>query len=260
MSDHYIVEHDGTFYVHATIPYGSAGEVTADHGDGSGVPAVPTQRKDWWNVGTVVPVALVVPMKPTTRATGYRLPEGIHLDQFPDYMTADEMKARREGLDEDDEVACGPLQMYVVEREEVSVPDTVIDLTDHVVLEVASREPLLAEMPKGSVWRADLPHAIREWPQYTHLFPGYLSGFSKWAAAELGKMANVKDAYGHNGLSVFFYIGDHWERKGQVDRVPGKDLADAIANWHKRYEEVLRACGATNVVCPTCNGKGFVHD
>lgn len=262
---------DGVYYgLHAFAGYYGVERVVT--GDGKPLEQV---RPGWFRAPEAAGVVEVAnPPKRNYEGHGYKLIPGAH--KVPG-LTLHE-RITEEAYEE---LPDALLELYARISVEVPQPPDVIVADKWVWLE---GEPA-PDDPRVDLWRPNLPAWLKYGLEYSHVFPGTLVGF-RTAMKEVVEAIVDGDVYHQkNGFKVFasytYFPPRHHEAKpyprsrhkvrresknlkkifvGCPETINGENLADALANWDRRRDELedhVRSVAKVHV-CSACNGQGYL--
>lgn len=284
----YALKHpDGRWLYHLPTPdafgtpgFGSRATVTGVYADGQPMEKL---HGNWWATDHEA-TRLTATAQPSPKTTGYRLTDpSAESVRYPANLTVEEWKERADREGE----TLWTLYTNVLEDQ-----PALEHVYDGPVMVLEGREP---PGPDERQWIAQLPHALTERPEYTHLFPGRIPGLRKHLHNVIKGMPGIRhcfDGYdGFTGLHVVVevdfdkpqtrWVADISRRTSKplktgrhvretVTRplnlpVPADVHADtyeaALAAWNEQVEfwlGVVREAGVK--ACSACRGTGHVQD
>ncbi|NEA22641.1 hypothetical protein [Actinomadura bangladeshensis] len=283
MNDRFVLHDDGVWMYHlgADIPTVYGGGLPVPEADGQ--PMIGLQAPGWWatdHEAATITVRRSVP--PAT--TGYRLrDDSAASTKFPAALTPDEW----ENHDADRDLLWD-LYTTVTEPQ----PDVVIAI-DGPWLRLDGTPP---PDDDSRTWVPRLPDALRNRPEYHHLFPGHMPGFRDHIKRLAERHRHVEhvftDYQGRRGLTVILKVpfdqpvteyrparnnngSVSRSRKGRTvtvyarrellldvhDRtvIQGDARAEAAARWDEQTAHYTALLDEASVAaCSHCKGHGYV--
>jgi hypothetical protein len=288
MADRYALrDHDGTTWwlylpeLGAGVPY-----VLGDPDE----PLEPAQVRGWWRVPSWVDfdpatAEVYVLSPPREETVGYQLT--IETPDFPARLTVEDWRERTD--DEHDRYDRRIASLYTPIRETRDPVRTRVE-EDWLVLD--GTPP-----PKdGYTWNASLPNALRNAPEYHHLFPGNFAGLREAVARAFLSIENVQAFEKPNGVEVYLHVdaprkspialevqpptGTSRERRlraasraaktTRITRhlfipvpreVHAANRAEGRLEWDAYLESIVEyVTGIVAKPCPTCHGHGWLEE
>ncbi|MFV2172396.1 hypothetical protein ACFHW2_11560 [Actinomadura sp. LOL_016] len=278
MDEKYALHHDGTwmYYLGGNPDVGYLGKDIVPAADGR--PMTRLQQRDWWATDhEAATITITQPQSPTTTGFVLRNPAD-ETQRFPARLTLDEYNRHSASVDVLDD-----LYKSVVEDR----PDEVTTLHGPWLRLDGTPPP-----DDGRTWVASLPNALRNRPEYQHLFPGYLSGLRAHIGDLAKKHPRVAHAFVHEQGKVDVHLDIPFDqplteyrparnldgsvsksRRGKTvtrtvrrtitlsvpDRVRGENRAAAVAEWDRLTAQYQAELDAVDVVaCSACEGHGYI--
>lgn len=264
--NHFVLHHDGRFFYFIESSYG----IDTVLADGEPMEKAAKDYPNWW-IADHEAKRIEKVYAPTRKLLSYKLVADVPAsEKYPATLSLDDYAER----DEYD----GKLSaLYEGEYEEVPSKR---ELVEESFLRLEGAPP----PEDGHRYYAKLPYELTHFPQYRHLFPGYLGGFADVLAKRLDEIPGVS-AYNHHPFKVYakidydrpvdyFDVGPRGGRKKKTQRtvtreltgihppqrIEGKNRADAVAKWDasmEEYEAAVRRAVEVKL-CSHCQGSGIV--
>ncbi|MCP9964093.1 hypothetical protein LUX57_01845 [Actinomadura madurae] len=197
MNDRFVLYDDGVWMYYLGADIANTYRQTPIVPDADGQPMTALQAPGWW--ATDHEATTITARKPVPSKTiGYRLRDpSAASERFPAALTAAEWSNR-----EDDENLLWDLYTAVTEPQ----PDEVITIEGPWLRLDGTPPP----EDDGRTWVPRLPDALRNRPEYHHLFPGYMPGFrehiKRLAERHHYKQFVFLDHRGQRGISVTLQV------------------------------------------------------
>ncbi|GAB2858804.1 hypothetical protein GCM10022221_67900 [Actinocorallia aurea] len=245
LNTHYVLT-DGTrffYYLSGLGIYGGAFPCA------DGTPLARTNVNGWW-ASDHEAEKLEIHRPITSKATGYVLKNpNAQSEEYPATISVDDYEA---AFDRDD-----PIVPNLYEAVTEEVPGEV-ELIEGTFVRLDGAPPA----DDGREWRASLPNALWNLPQYEHLFPGWLRGFHKHVFKLAEAHPRIKRISQFDGPNARVWANDGHSSMFMMsvpDQIGADNRAVAAAEWDALSGRVVAWFDEIAVdYCTSCNGHGKI--